>query len=317
MEQEETTVLEGQENAEGTPDVFGEGFDSDWGEPVFDDGQGGKDPVAVDFDEMPESEGEEADADQQEAEEPEGESADALPESESQGEEVSEPDRAETFTLRHLGEDREVNRDEVVTLAQKGLDYDRIREKWDGVKDDVSRLRMYEDFLGELANARGGEGDIKAKIESLIDETRIRTMIAKAEAEGRELSPAAAAAQAIRVRTEFTPAGAVPAQDTEEVRQERVRQDIARFRDAYPETKMEEIPNEVWQEVDRTGGDLLGCYQRFENRKLKDELKALKKELEGTNQQKKNKARSTGSMRSEGSGKAKDPFTDGWDAMTF
>ena len=50
MEQEETTVLEGQENAEGTPDVFGEGFDSDWGEPVFDDGQGGEAPVAVDFD---------------------------------------------------------------------------------------------------------------------------------------------------------------------------------------------------------------------------------------------------------------------------
>ena len=106
MEQEETTVLEGQENAEGTPDVFSEGFDSDWGEPVFGDGQGGEDPVAVDFDEMPVSEGEEADADQQEADGPEGEEADSLPESESQGEEVSEPDRAETFTLRHLGEDR-------------------------------------------------------------------------------------------------------------------------------------------------------------------------------------------------------------------
>lgn len=315
MEQEETTVLEGQENAEWTPDVFGEGFDSDWGEPVFDDGQGGGDPVAVDFDEMPESEGEEADADQQEAEEPEGEKADSLPESESQGEEVSEPDRAETFTLRHLGEEREVNRDEVVTLAQKGMDYDRIREKWDGIKDDVQRLRMYEDFLGRLAQARGGSGNLAEDIEALIDETNTRTLIAQAEAEGRELTPAAAAAQAVKMRTGFVPAGT--AADPEEARAEKGQKEIARFLEAYPDVKAEDIPKEVWEDVNRNDGDLLGSYQRYENRKLKDELKNLKKELEDVKQQKKNKTRSTGSMRSEGSGKAKDPFMDGWDAMTF
>ena len=36
-------------------------------------------------------------------------------------------------------EEKTVSRDEVVSLAQKGLDYDRIRERWDAVKDDVPR----------------------------------------------------------------------------------------------------------------------------------------------------------------------------------
>ena len=309
MEQEETTVLEGQENAEGTPDAFGEGFDSDWGEPVFDDGQGGEDPVAVDFDETPESEGEEADADQQEAEEPKGEEADSLPESESQGEEGSEPDRAETFTLRHLGEDREVNRDEVIALAQKGMDYDRIREKWDGVKDDVQRLRSYESFLKELADARG-DGDI----DSLIDETRIRTLIAKAEAEGRTLEPSVAAAQAVRMRLSQAPAQSANTHEAAEPEQASANEMIDRFIEAYGSTvKAEDIPKEVWEEAAKTQ-DLVGAYRGFENRKLKDELKKLKTDLEAAKQQQKNKQRSTGSTKSVGSSKTKDPFEEGWDA---
>ena len=310
MEHEETTVLEGQENAEGTPDVFSEGFDSDWGEPVFDDGQGGEDPVAVDFDEMPESEGEEADADQQEAEEPEGEEADSLPESESQGEEGSEPDRAETFTLRHLGEDREVNRDEVIALAQKGMDYDRIREKWDGVKDSIQMYQMEHAFLKELADARGGD------IESLIDETRTRTLLAKAEAEGKTLDPSTAAAQAVRMRLSHAPQSqsqTQPAQDAGED-QAKTNEMIDRFIEAYGSTvKAEDIPKEVWEEAAKTQ-DLVGAYRGFENRKLKDEVKALKKDLEAAKQQQKNKQRSTGSTKSVGSSKTKDPFEEGWDA---
>ena len=37
----------------------------------------------------------------------------------------------QSFTLKHLGEVRKVGKDEVITLAQKGLDYDRQRQKND------------------------------------------------------------------------------------------------------------------------------------------------------------------------------------------
>ena len=48
--------------------------------------------------------------------------------------------------------------------------------------------------------------------------------------------------------------------------------------------------------------------------KLKEELKALKKDLEGTKQQKKNKTRSTGSTKSVGSSAGRDAFDEGWDS---
>ena len=311
MDENTTGLTTAEEMADETSAAFDEGWEDKDEPELRDDGYGD----GEDFEDEPETDegsGEtEADADQQEAEEPEGGETGEEAEAEEQGDE-GEPNQAESFILKHLGEERKVGRDEVVTLAQKGLDYDRIREKWDGVKDDVQRLRMYEDFLGELAKARGGDGDIVDEINALIDETRIRTMLAKAEADGTELSPAAAAARAVKARTDFLPAN-TPAQDTEEARQEKVREDIVRFREGYPDVKMEEIPQEVWNAVDRNGGDLLGCYQRYENQKLKEELKNLKKELEGQTQQKKNKARSTGSTKSVGTGTKRDAFEEGWD----
>ena len=312
MDEQTTVQTEAEELSAETSAAFDEGWE-DKDEPVVpDDGQ----DTEVDETDEPETDEEseetEADADQQEADGNEGGEADASSEGEGKGDEGSS-DQGESFILKHLGEERSVGRDEVVTLAQKGLDYDRIREKWDGVKDDVQRLRMYEDFLGELAKARGGNGDIVDEINALIDETRITTMLVQAEADGAELSPAAAAARAVKQRTDFMPVNA-PAQDTEEARQERVKQDILRFREGYPDIKMEEIPQEVWDAVDKNGGDLLGCYQRYENKQLKEELKNLKKELEGTNQQKKNKARSTGSTKSVGSSSGRDAFAEGWDA---
>ncbi len=59
----------------------------------------------------------------------------------------------QSFTLKHLGAVRNVGRDEVITLAQKGLDYDRIRGKYDAVvQTDTTALKRQEEireFLGE------------------------------------------------------------------------------------------------------------------------------------------------------------------------
>ena len=48
---------------------------------------------------------------------------------------------AESFTLRHLGEERSVGRDELIALAQKGLDYDRIRGKLGDASRQIESLR--------------------------------------------------------------------------------------------------------------------------------------------------------------------------------
>ena len=306
--EENTTVQTEQEEDLETSSAFDEGWDDDDKPETFDDGQGDGDAEPEEPDTAEESEGTEADADQQEADGNEGGETDASSEAESKGDEGSS-DQGESFLLKHLGEEKSVGRDEVVALAQKGLDYDRIREKWDGIKDDVAKLRMYENFLAELAEARGGD------IESLIDETRTRSLLARAEAKGENLTPAAAAAMAVKMRTDFTPANT--GADPEEARQEKSQREITRFLQAYPEVPATDIPKEVWDDVrDENGanGDLLGAYRGWENKKLSEEIKQLKKQLEEKEQKAKNKARSTGSTKSVGSSAGRDAFDEGWDA---
>ena len=51
------------------------------------------------------------------------------------------PAEAESFTLRHLGETRSVGREELIALAQKGMDYDRIRGKLGDASRQIEPLR--------------------------------------------------------------------------------------------------------------------------------------------------------------------------------
>ena len=304
MEEETTMQNETEELTAETLAALDEGWDDEEEPGAYDDRAGGEDE-SEEPDTGSGSEETEADADQQEADGDEGGEEEPSQESEGEGDK-GDSDRNE-FVLKHLGEEKAVGRDEVIVLAQKGMDYDRIREKWDSVKDDIDRLRGYESFLTELA--KGKEGGIDA----LIDETRTRALIARAKAEGRELDPAAAAAQAVGARMSAAQKAASDEAAAEAQRKERQDAAVQRFRDVYPEVSALDIPKEVWDEANLLD-DLLGPYQKWEQEKLAKENKRLKEELDAAKQQQKNKERSTGSPRSVGSAAAKDDFDEGWDS---
>ena len=323
MEENTTAVTGTEELTAETLAAFDEGWDDLETPVVTEDAQDDGEPDTDGPDnDTGSGETEDADADQQDADgdesgEGSGTEDGTETESESKGDEGESPDQSETFHLKHLGEERSVNRDEVVQLAQKGLDYDRIRERWDGVKNDIPRLRSYEKFLTDLASSRGGN------IEALMDETMTQILINRAKAKGEELSPSAAAAQAVRMRMESgntrgyddeaTEAGASGAEGEPGGRPD-ANEMVNRFLAEYPTVRAENIPKEVWDEVNRNGGDLLQAYRGYENKKLAEENRRLQKELESAKQQQKNKARSTGSTKSVGSAATIDPFDAGWDA---
>ena len=236
----------------------------------------------------------EEDADQQESEE-EDNSDDGEPEETKEEEESKEPDP--TFTLKHLDEVREVGRDEVVELAQKGMDYDRIRAERDSIKP---KLEEYEAFLKKIA------GD--QSIEDLIDSTLAKLDVADAEKRGEELDEVEQfkklRIERVKRETKNPPPEPKPEPTEEEKEKERLSKSIQRFIKEYPDVKATDVPPEVWKDYREHRADLLECYQLYENKKLRDEIKALK-------QNQKNKERSTGSKKSAGK-KAVDHWFDGW-----
>lgn len=75
--------------------------------------------------------------------------------------------------------------------------------------------------------------------------------------------------------------------------------DAESFLQAYPDVKAEDIPKEVWAEVDK-GKSLVDAYARHENQILREQLAEAKKakEIEALNEQ--NASTSTGSVTGQG-----------------
>jgi hypothetical protein len=260
----------------------------------------------------PETEEQPADeADQPETEEEPEEKGEEEPETEEHEEEKAEEKPSDqTFELKHLDETKTVSREEVIALAQKGLDYDRIRGKLDelrGVEAQAGENEMYAAFVKELADGAG------ISIEELIDGTRARILTDRANRDGKPISKEEAMKQAKQTREAYTQS----AQQGKEVReqrlkQEKFREEAGRFRELYPDIKAEDIPAEVWQDYDRTG-NLVDAWNKSENQRLKNELESLRTEYENFKQDTKNEQRSTGSRKSAGASQ-RTAVDDEWEA---
>ena len=198
--------------------------------------------------------------------------------------------------LKHMDTVRKVNRDEAKVLAQKGLDYDRIRGERDAMQKDYAQLKKYESFLNDL------KGDFPS-IDAMMTDTRARML---AEKEGISYADAVAKVGVMQQ-------GAQPQQQTQAQPGQLKVPAVDQFVQKYPGVKAEEIPQAVWDEVKRTG-DLVGAYENYQNTKVKDEkIKNLELEIETLKQNQKNAARSTGSASSSGKTSGKSLIQQLWD----
>lgn len=195
------------------------------------------------------------------------EAADQPAEEEPESTELEEaPDTDQWLELKHFDEVRKVNKEEAKVLAQKGMDYDRIRGK-------LGELQRYEDFLNEI------KGDF-ASIDDLMDDTRARL---KADKDGISYEDALSKVKEKPAETKQT---------KDEILEQIRQQSIKDFALAHPDIQVQDIPQEVWEDVFKTN-NLEASYAKYEAKSLKDQIAVLQKNAQ-------NKSRSTGSMKSSG-----------------
>lgn len=285
----EENQVETMEESSALSDELLNAINEDWDTDVLP----GDDPADEEEQEETADSGE--NADQQEAKEPQDKAAET----------ETEPEKAEAetdqFELKHLDETRTVSREEVITLAQKGMDYDRIRTKYDELKAGEAQRSAHESFLKELADSAG------QSVEDMIDTARARMLANKAAAEGKTLSEEDALEQIKQEKAKQAPAEkpeSTEEKSTEKDRDAERQQSFLRFSREFPEVKAEEIPAEVWKDFAEGKGDLADLFARQENKRLKAELAAMKQNEE-------NRKKSTGSRATAGSAK-KSAFDDAW-----
>ena len=209
----------------------------------------------------------------EEADQPEGEPVGETEQAEAE----PEPDADQYLELKHFDEVRKVSKEEAKTLAQKGMDYDRIRGKLTDAESTIARLNKYESFLNEM------KGDFES-IDDLINDSRARVLADKENISYEEAIG--------RIQVNVAKEQAKQQLSPEAIRETMRRESLQTFLQKYPDVKPKDIPQEVWDDMNNTNS-LVASYAAWEAKKLASENEILK-------QNAKNKARSTGSMRSSG-----------------
>lgn len=220
--------------------------------------------------------------------------------------EASPQEEPPFLTLKHLDEVRTVNREEAQALAQKGLDYDRIREERDQLRsfreENFPAIQLVQKYA-QRNNMTIPEYLEFCRVQEIMSEQQVTEDAARNQValEKRELDVSRREeAQAEKERKESQ------AKQSEESEQERIRRDVNQFLADYPQVKPTEIPPEVFDIVRRDKASLSLAYGKWLIAKQADELKALKAQASA-------REKSPGSLSgSLGSAKT-DPVFEGWD----
>lgn len=201
---------------------------------------------------------------------------------------------ATAFKVKYMDEERTVSAEEAPALIQKGMDYDRIRVKYDEAKPVIEFMSRYARQAGVSLGEYMDHLRIEEKRSAGMPEADARRAVELDNREARLRQAEEASAKAAQQTAEKQAAA------------EKQRADIEAFAKEYPDVNPTDIPREVWDKV-RSGESLLGAYTRYENETLKVALAAASKARE-------NADRSTGSLKSAGSDSAnRDPFDEGWE----
>lgn len=219
------------------------------------------------------------------------------------------------FELKHLGETKNVNRDEVVTLAQKGMDYDRVTEKNTQLETQVSEqkqqlatLTEHENALQELAKQSG------TTVEELVENMLIAVTKSKygIDDDGMALERVKLDRERRALDQERAALAPQKQEQEQQAANEKWRGEcFDAFAKAYPDVDPASIPNGVWEAFNR-GETLVSAYARERNKALEAEIARMKSEQETRDRNAANAARSTGSQSSDGKTGSDEAFDALW-----
>lgn len=219
---------------------------------------------------------------------------------------VEAKEASKTWTLKHMGEEKTLSTEDITPeLLQKGLDYDRVRGKYDEAKPVVELMAQYAKQAGmSLADYTKHIREEAKKAGGMTAEEAKRTV----ELEDREA--AVRAKESARQEQEKNEAD----------RKAKVAADLAEFERAFPDiyarakSDPNAIPKSVWDEVNGGRFSLTAAYSRYAVAQATQAAAAEAQVRQTEAQNRRNADRSTGSMKSAGSDtKSYNAFLDGFD----
>lgn len=224
----------------------------------------------------------------------------------------AQPAGAETFTLKYKGQEEQYTREQLLELAQKGRDYDGLREDRDRLRDHHPALELIDRYAArnnmtreqylEFAQRRADEDEAAPVVRQLMD-------AGTPEAVARELALR-------RLQETRGQARRQQEQQAAQTREEQQRNAEAEKQAGYRALvdyanqngiDLSKLPQEVLRDIN-AGMKPLEAYLRYENASLR--LERSQRE-----QNEKNKDKNPGRVNDKAPAAVKDPFDDAFDEV--
>jgi hypothetical protein len=236
---------------------------------------------------------------------PDDDTTDEEPAEPQAGEEPAEDTTPEADTkpepyklkIKYNHEEMEIPEDEAVPLIQKGMNYDKLQERYNQIQNDP-RLSKYEK-VQQVSKLLGYQSD-----DQLLDALYQTYYQTTAQEQG--LTP-----EQVRKEHELQQKEAqLSAKEKAELQERQKTEMYDRFLTAYPNVKPQDIKPETWEKV-KAGIDLTVAYTQQVNEELQAQIKMLKQKEKNKNQA------PVGGVTQHGSTDTQkiDPFLEGFDSI--
>lgn len=236
---------------------------------------------------------------------PDDDTTDEEPAEPQAGEEPAEDTTPEADTkpepyklkIKYNHEEMEIPEDEAIPLIQKGMNYDKLQERYNAIQNDP-RLSRYQK-VEQISKLLGYQSD-----EQLID--ALYQNYYQLTAQQRGLTP-----EQIRKEHELNQERERLQREKEVAQQQQQANAMyERFLQSFPNVQPQDIKPETWEKV-RNGMDLTAAYVEQRNQELETQLKLLKQKEKNKNQAPVGGVTQHGSTDTQG----KDPFEMGFDSV--
>ena len=206
----------------------------------------------------------------------------------------------EQFSLKVNGNTYQVPREKMTELAQKGMDYDRVRQQRDAARAFQQENESTIASLKALAESVSPG----MTISDLIDRMRVNMLVAQ------DVPEAVATERVARENAERMLREKSDAESAEATKKERVNAEIRDFQAKYPGVDVSE------REIREMSGDLAAgmsfveAYQKRQLQEKESALESLRRQLEAKKKNNQNRASSPGSQSDAGSPKTSNAFDE-------
>lgn len=178
------------------------------------------------------------------------------------------------LTVKHLGVEKQLSEEEARSLAQKGMDYDHLRQQYDGLKNS-EELTMLDQMAAEMGMDRASYIKVLSQFNQNQATAQYVEELKKQYPNTDEtVLQELAKTQLTQRKEQEKQARLTQQQQAEKAQKEAFAAQYQAFVSEYPDVDPTKLPDDVMQSM-AAGETMLSAYRAYELKKLKADYAAM------------------------------------------